>query len=928
MRALLLLALLIPVATPGVADLTAVEQRIVEHVAAHNEAALELLERAVEINSGTLNFAGVREVGRLFDAELSALGFATRWLDGAGFERAGHLVAERPAGTGEPGVRLLLIGHLDTVFEPDSPFQRWERLDPGRARGPGATDMKGGNVVMLRALAALGAVGALDSMHVTVVLTGDEEKSGRPLTLARQALREAAVGADAAIGFEDGDSNPETAVIARRGSTRWELRVHGVPAHSSQIFTEEIGAGAIYEASRILTEFYRRLSVEPDLTFSPGVILGGTDVDFDPAAGRGVAFGKDNVVAEHAVVSGDIRALSPAQYERAKATMLEIVGEHLPRTTAALTFSEGYPPLADTEGNRDLLALYDAASRDLGLGPVAAVDPRKAGAADVSFVADLVPHVLDGIGLMGSGGHTVEEIADLTTLPTQAQRAALLLYRLGSGGLANAEPEPDWAALALARLPGLELCRRPNIEEPLLCGTLEVPENRAKPSGRRLELNLVVVPAQSANPPQDPVFVFEGGPGGAVTRRAAGSTYAGPVRRRDIVLVDQRGTGDSHPLDCDLGAGSTAGPGELPEMFPPAAVAACAAALAADADLRFYTSVDHADDIEAVRRHLGYGPINLRGGSYGTRAIMVYALRYPESTRTLFGIGVDSPLRSNMSERGVWAERTLVGIAQLCASEPACATLGPDLFAEARALLEGLDDGPRRVEIADPMTLGERLTLDVSRDWLGEQLRLNLYFAFTSRALPWAVHRARAAGDWEPLAQLGVLIQRSFKSALSTGVVLAIQCAEHMDFDVEAALARGARTLFGNYRLEQQLQGCAAWPHTERPALGLENPLPLNVPSLWLSGAFDPVTPPAYAEDARTFFPNSRHLVLAQGQHGPFDLDESWMCVHGLWADLLDSADVDAVDASCTEAMLRPPFIVDGAAFATYLEEVLVPMSR
>ena len=432
---LALLVLILAAAVPASAELSAVEERIVEHVAARGGEALALLEQTVNVNSGTLNLQGVREVGARFGLALAELGFETQWVDGAQFERAGHLVAERPAVGTEAGVRVLLIGHLDTVFELDSPFQRWERLNRDRAKRPGVTDMKGGNVVMLQALAALQAVGALDGMHVHVVMTGDEEKSGRPLTLARQALREAARGAEAAIGFEDGDGNPATAVIARRGSTRWELTVRGVPAHSSQIFTDEIGAGAIYEASRILTEFYRRLSVEPDLTFNPGVILGGTDVDFDPSAGRGTAFGKDNVVAEHAVVSGDIRALSPEQYERAKATMLEIVAEHLPKTTAELTFSEGYPPLAATPGNRELLALYDAVSRDLALGPVAAVDPRKAGAADVSFVADLVPRVLDGIGLMGSGGHTVEETADLTTLPTQTQRAALLLYRLGQGRL-------------------------------------------------------------------------------------------------------------------------------------------------------------------------------------------------------------------------------------------------------------------------------------------------------------------------------------------------------------------------------------------------------------------------------------------------------------------------------------------------------------
>jgi glutamate carboxypeptidase len=288
--------------------------------------------------------------------------------------------------------------------------------------------MKGGDVVMLAALRALAAAGELDGLRLTVVLTGDEEKSGRPLSLARQVLL--GTSADVALGFEDGDSNPATAVIARRGSTSWELRVSGVAAHSSQVFTAAVGAGAIYEAARILTEFRQRLADETDLTFNPGVILGGTTVDFDPTQARGTAFGKDNVVAEHAVVSGDIRALSPEQYGRAKAVMLAVAADHLPQTEAVLTFDEGYPPLAATAGNRELLALYSAVSEDLGLGPVTAVDPRKAGAADVSFVSGRVPRILDGIGLMGRGGHTVDEVADLGTLLTQTQRAALLIHRL------------------------------------------------------------------------------------------------------------------------------------------------------------------------------------------------------------------------------------------------------------------------------------------------------------------------------------------------------------------------------------------------------------------------------------------------------------------------------------------------------------------
>ena len=412
------------------AELEPLERRLVEEVGAHNDAALALLERTVDINSGTLNLDGVRRVGRVFAEELEKLGFTTRWVDGAAFERAGHLVAERSGAAGTDP-HLLLIGHLDTVFESDSPFQRFELLDARRARGPGVIDMKGGDVVMLYALRALAAVGALDALRVTVVMTGDEERSGAPLELARQALVEAAQGADAAIGFEDGDGDPSTAVISRRGSSSWTLEVDGVPAHSSLVFREDVGAGAVYEAARILTRFYQELRSEPNLTFNPGLVLGGTDVDYDAGQARGTAFGKTNVVAESAVVVGDLRALSPEQYARAVAKMRAIVADHLPRTEAELTFSEGYPALAPTDGNRRLLALYDRTSRDLGFGAVRAVDPLMAGAADVSFVAGIVPMVLDGIGLMGDDGHTVNETADLRTLASQTQRAAVFLYRLG-----------------------------------------------------------------------------------------------------------------------------------------------------------------------------------------------------------------------------------------------------------------------------------------------------------------------------------------------------------------------------------------------------------------------------------------------------------------------------------------------------------------
>ncbi len=409
------------------ASLTPDERAIVGHVDAHNGEALALLERAVNINSGTQNFTGVREVGTLFAAELDALGFTTRWVDGTPFKRAGHLVAERA----RPGRRFLLIGHLDTVFEPDSPFQRFERLNDRQARGPGIIDMKGGDVIIVQTLKALQAAGALDRMHVTVVMTGDEESSGDTQEVARAALVAAAKGVEVAIGFEDGAGDPRTAVIGRRGTTAWQLTVTGKPAHSSQIFRPDIGYGAIFEAARILNVFRETLAGEPHLTFNPALVVGGTKVDLDLTQARGSAFGKDNVIPEHAIVSGDLRALSREQFAEARKRMEAIVASSsLAQTKATITFDEGYPPLAPTDGNRKLLALYDQASRDVGAGPVTAVDPDRAGAADVSFIAGHVPMILDGVGLMGDGGHTVNETADLATLPSQTKRAALLLYRL------------------------------------------------------------------------------------------------------------------------------------------------------------------------------------------------------------------------------------------------------------------------------------------------------------------------------------------------------------------------------------------------------------------------------------------------------------------------------------------------------------------
>ncbi len=421
------------IAPSAAADLSAGERAVAEHVDARVPANVAFLERIVNVNSGTMNFDGVRQVSELVAPEFEKLGFETRWIDGADWNRAGHLIAKRKGKKHAPHV--LLIAHLDTVFEPESPFQTYAKVDETHARGPGVVDDKGGMVVMLTALGALADAHALDGLDVSVMLSGDEEKAGRPRDLARADLRAMAAAADVAIGFEDGDGDPKTAVIARRSSSGWRLWTSGRAYHSSQIFREDVGSGAIYEAARILDAFQRELQ-EPDLTFNPGVIAGGTAA-FLGTDGNATAFGKTNVVAESTFVAGDLRALTIGQRDRAQAKMSAIVAQHLPQTSAGITFTQGYPPLEPTDGNRRLLQLFDAASRDLGFGEVSAVDPARAGAADVSFTSERVDAALDGVGLMGPGGHTEEETADLSTLPVQAKRVAVMLLRIAKGGLAK-----------------------------------------------------------------------------------------------------------------------------------------------------------------------------------------------------------------------------------------------------------------------------------------------------------------------------------------------------------------------------------------------------------------------------------------------------------------------------------------------------------
>ncbi len=406
----------------GADALPEAERNIAAFVDGHAEESNVLLHKLVDINSGTLNVAGVREVAAVLRPEFEKLGFQVRWIPMDEVHRAGHLVAERAGGRGK---RVLLIGHMDTVFEPSSPFQKFERAGD-TASGPGSQDMKGGLVVILYSLKALAAAGALDGAAITVFLTGDEERPGAPYSVARRDLIETAKHNDVALEYEAGART--TATIARRSSSLWNLRAAGTSAHSAGVFSEGSGSGAIYELARILSAFHDQLR-EPDLTYNVSVALGGTTVTYDPKDSSGTASGKPNIIPATAVAAGDMRTLDDAQTERTREKMRQIVAKHLPGTSAEIAFEDGYPPMPATPGNQKLLDRLNGVNRDLDLPVMEPLPPGRRGAGDLSFAGPYLD-ALSGMGSLGHGAHAAGETIDLKSQAMQMKRSAVLIYRL------------------------------------------------------------------------------------------------------------------------------------------------------------------------------------------------------------------------------------------------------------------------------------------------------------------------------------------------------------------------------------------------------------------------------------------------------------------------------------------------------------------
>lgn len=412
--------------TTQAASLSAVEKQISKYITQQKDEQLSLLEKLVNINSGTANISGVRQVGEILRLQFEQLGFKTRWVEEpANMHRAATLIVERK---GTIGKKLLLIGHLDTVFPEDSLFQKFERYE-NIATGPGVIDDKGGDLVILYALKALQAAHALDNTTITVVLTGDEEDSGKPTSISRKPLFDAAQDSDIALDFEWAITS-NTATISRRGITNWMIEAQGNEAHSSEIFQKSAGYGAIFELARILNTMLTQLSGEKYLSVSPGLIFGGTTISYDKNKSQGSVFGKGNVISRTAMTKGDLRFLTAHQKLDAEKRILAIVKKHLPGTTASINFKDGVPAMPPSSSNLELLKKYSRVSNDLEYGPIQPLDPGVRGAGDISHIASIVSANLAGLGALGTGAHSTKETLNIDSLPIQTQRAALLIYRL------------------------------------------------------------------------------------------------------------------------------------------------------------------------------------------------------------------------------------------------------------------------------------------------------------------------------------------------------------------------------------------------------------------------------------------------------------------------------------------------------------------
>jgi glutamate carboxypeptidase len=402
------------------------ENEIINYIDNHKDEQLKLLERLVNINTGTENKEGVEQAGEIIKKELTKLGLKTRWDRlPEPMKHAGSLIATHHS----EGKRILIIGHIDTVFPLDSNFQSFHlSSDHKTAIGPGVIDDKGGIVTIIYALKALHHIGMLERSNISIVLTGDEEQAEKPTKITRKALKKEAINSDIALGFEFSLTNNQL-VTSRRGLSEWHLYSNGKSGHSSKIFHMESGYGAIYEAARILNDFSTQLSNIHGLTINPGIILGGQYVNENTTTNNGIAKGQKNIISSQALIHGDLRFTSNEQKNMAEQKMYEIAEKSLPLTSSNLIFNNIMPVMEESEGNINLLREFSDINQDLGGCNLYPVPVNERGGADISYISQYVSASIDGLGPWGEGPHTHNESLNIDSLYHSTKRAAIFINR-------------------------------------------------------------------------------------------------------------------------------------------------------------------------------------------------------------------------------------------------------------------------------------------------------------------------------------------------------------------------------------------------------------------------------------------------------------------------------------------------------------------
>lgn len=454
----------------------------------------------------------------------------------------------------------------------------------------------------------------------------------------------------------------------------------------------------------------------------------------------------------------------------------------------------------------------------------------------------------------------------------------------------------------------LNACVVRGVEEKLLCGQLEVFENRSLKSGRTIKLNIVVIPAVDSASKETPLFYLDGGPGIAATQNARFFAIEIPDyrRKRDIVLVDQRGTDGSNALNCSP---TNSSPQYfLDEMYPIEYVRKCRSEIAKIADPTQYTTEIAMDDLEDVRKWLGYGKINLWGLSYGTRAAQVYMRSYPQSVRSVVLSGalpIDHRMPSRHAPDG---QRALDLLLDTCLSDSSCRSAFPDIKQEMRRLIVALRKSPVNVSYHHPRLQGEN-NLAITADIFAEFIRKRLYSPATSRDVPFIIHRA-FMGDLKPFLNAAIPEDGEIRTGSSDGLYLSITCAEDVPF-IESlrATRQSVSTIFGNYRVSQQTRACSLWQQGKVSA-GFRSPLVSRIPTLILSGRFDPITPPSLGNKIAARLSKSKQVIIPHGSHVDDGL-ENIECEDKLVLDFLRDGHFRNLKTGCVNEMVPPPFVLN-----------------